>query len=93
MMTPEQHDPPPKHPDPGIKGPQQTEKPVVTGRVDGNAFGVLGAVKRALQQAGQGDKVKEYMAKATSGDYNNLLRVSMEYADFELGRRTSDEDA
>jgi hypothetical protein len=61
-----------------------SEKPVVTGCVDGNAFAVLGAVKRALEQAGQGNKVKEYMARATSGDYNTLLRVSMECVDFEL---------
>jgi len=59
-------------------------KPVVSGPVDGNAFAVLGAVKRALERAGQGDKVQEYMAKAASGDYDNLLRVSMEYVDFEM---------
>ena len=59
-------------------------KPVVRGPVDGNAFAVLGAVKRALERAGQGDKVQEFMAKATSGNYDNLLRVSMEVVDFEL---------
>ncbi len=61
-----------------------SEKPVVTGRVDGNAFAVLGAVRRALEQAGQGDKVKEYVAKATTGDYDNLLTVSMEFVEFDL---------
>ncbi len=61
-----------------------SEKPMVTGRVDGNAFAVLGAVKRALEQAGQGDKVKEYVAKATTGDYDNLLTVSMEFVEFDL---------
>jgi hypothetical protein len=61
-----------------------SEKPVVKGPVDGNAFAVLGAVKRALEQAGQGDKVKGYMAKATSGDYDNLLRVSIEYVECDL---------
>lgn len=60
------------------------EKPMVKGPVDGNAFAVMGAVTRALKRAGQGDKVKEYMAKATSGDYDNLLRVSMEYVEFDL---------
>lgn len=62
-----------------------SEKPIIRGPIDGNAFAVLGAVKRALEQAGQGDRVQEYMAKATSGDYNNLLRVSMEYCEFDLG--------
>ena len=60
-------------------------KPVVRGPVDGNAFAVLGAVKRALERAGQGDKVQGYMAKATSGDYDTLLRVSMEFVEFDLG--------
>ncbi len=61
-----------------------SEKPVVRGPVDGNAFAIMGAVIRALKAAGQGDKVPEYTQKATSGDYDNLLRVSMEYVDFEL---------
>lgn len=60
------------------------KKPVVKGPVDGNVFVVMGAVTRALKRAGQADKVKEYREKATAGDYNNLLRVSMEYVDFEL---------
>ncbi len=60
-------------------------KPIVLSPVDGNAFAILGAVKRALEREGQGDKVKEYVAKATSGDYNNVLRVSMEYVDLEMG--------
>jgi hypothetical protein len=28
-----------------------------------------------------GQEAKEFMEKATSGDYNNLLRVVMEYVD------------
>lgn len=59
-------------------------KPVVKGPVDGNAFAVMGAVVRALKRAGQADKVAEYRQKAMSGDYNNLLAVSMEYADFDI---------
>lgn len=59
-------------------------KPVVKGPVGGNAFAVMGAVIRALKQAGQGDRVAEYQERATSGDYNHLLAVSMEYAEFEL---------
>ena len=60
------------------------EKPVVTliGR-DGNAFAILGAVKKALKAAGQGDKVEAYMADAMSGDYDHLLAVTMEYVEVE----------
>ncbi len=59
-------------------------KPVVRGPVDGNAFAVMGAVIRALRQAGHGDQVKEYTAKATAGDYHNLLAVSIEFVEFDL---------
>lgn len=61
------------------------KKPVVKGQIDGNAGAVMGAVTRALKNAGQESKVSEYRAKAMSGDYNNLLQVSMEYVDFDLG--------
>ena len=61
-----------------------SEKPVVRGPVDGNAFAVMGAVTRALKKAGQGDKVAEYQQRAMAGDYDHLLAVSMEYVDFEL---------
>jgi len=60
------------------------DKPIVKGPVDGNAFAVLGAVKKALKEAGQGDKVAEFMQRATAGDYNTLLSVAMEYVDFDL---------
>lgn len=59
-------------------------KPVVKGPLDGNAFAILGAVKRALERAGQREKVQEYLSRATAGDYDALLRVSMEYVDFDL---------
>lgn len=62
-----------------------TNKPVVKGPVDGNAFAVMGAVARALRKAGRSsEEIEEYRTKATSGDYNNLLRVSMDYVDFEI---------
>ncbi len=82
-MTPDKKDPPKKS-HRGKKGPQHTEKPVVIGPVDGNAFGVMGAVIQALRAAGQADKIKEYTAKATAGDYHNLLAVSMEFVEFDL---------
>lgn len=65
----------------------EDDKPVVKGPVDGNAFAVMGAVRRALRRAGQGDKVEEYTKRAMSSDYDNLLCVSMEYVDFNLRER------
>ncbi len=49
--------------------------------VDGNAFSVMGYTSKALKREGLRDLVDEMRAKATSGDYNNLLRVCMEYVD------------
>ena len=47
--------------------------------VDGNAFSVMGYTAHALKTASLKDKVDEMHKKATSGDYNNLLCVCMEY--------------
>ena len=61
------------------------EKPVVQliGE-DGNAFAIMGKVVKALRRAGYSqDQIKEYQAKAMSGDYDNLLAVTMEYVEVE----------
>ena len=45
---------------------------------DGNAFAVMGAVKRALKRAKvSADEISEYTEQSMSGDYDNLLRVAM----------------
>lgn len=47
---------------------------------DGNAFAILGAVDRALRSAGVPKAERSaYYAEATSGDYDNLLRVTMQW--------------
>lgn len=48
---------------------------------DGNAFAILGKVQRALKDAGLKEQAKEYVERATAGDYNELLQVTMEYVD------------
>lgn len=57
-----------------VKFPDVTVKLVGN---DGNAFAILGSVSRALKAAGHGDAVKAYMDEAMSGDYDNLLRVTV----------------
>lgn len=47
--------------------------------VDGNAFSVMGYTAQALRREGLGDLVDEMLSRATSGDYNNLLAVCLEY--------------
>jgi len=53
---------------------------------DGNAFSIIGRVSRALRRAGNPPEVvDEYKRRCTSGDYDNLLRVTMEYTgEFEV---------
>lgn len=45
---------------------------------DGNAFAIMGKVKNALRKnkVSQAD-IDEYLAEAMSGDYDNLLVVTM----------------
>ena len=48
---------------------------------DGNAFAIMGNVSRALRKAGlPKEHIDKYIEESTSGDYDNLLRVAMKYA-------------
>ena len=46
---------------------------------DGNAFAVLGVVRKALVDAGHDDEVEAFFAEATSGDYDHLLGTCMRW--------------
>ena len=48
---------------------------------DGNAYAIMGRVRAALKRGGRSDLVDEYTKKATSGNYDHLLQVTMEYVD------------
>jgi len=49
---------------------------------DGNAFAIMGRVQRALEQAGADEEyIDQYLNKATSGDYDHLLQVTMKYVE------------
>jgi len=50
---------------------------------DGNAFAILGKVEKALKRAGYPELAEEYFQKATAGDYDHLLRTTMEYVEVE----------
>ena len=50
---------------------------------DGNAFAILGAVKKALVRAGHQELANDFIKEATSGDYNHLLATAMEYVNVE----------
>jgi hypothetical protein len=56
---------------------------ILSGR-DGNAFSIMGRVKKALMRTGADKEyIDQYLNEATSGDYDHLLSVSMEYVDVE----------
>lgn len=47
---------------------------------DGNAFSIMGQAIRAMQKAGVSiEIIDQYTDEATSGDYDNLLCVTMDY--------------
>jgi hypothetical protein len=50
---------------------------------NGNAFSILARAKKALIEAGREEEIEEYMEEATSGDYDHLLRVTMEWFEVE----------
>ena len=51
---------------------------------NGNAFSIMGRVKKALMLAGADKEyIDKYLNKATSGDYDHLLVVCMEYVNVE----------
>jgi hypothetical protein len=46
---------------------------------DGNAFSIMGRVVAAMRKAKcSNEDIKAYQTAATSGDYSNLLRVTMD---------------
>lgn len=65
---------------------KQTPKYNVNAKVrDGNAYAIMGAVTQALRKAGASEEErKQYTDEATSGDYDNLLCVSMRWVNIVL---------
>jgi len=49
---------------------------------DGNAFAVMAQVTRALRNAGATpEELAQYQQESMSGDYDNLLRVAMDWVE------------
>ena len=60
-----------------MKGPRYKPKVKLVGE-DGNAFAIIGRVAVALRRAGaDSEYIEKYRDRATEGDYNNLLAISM----------------
>lgn len=59
---------------------------------DGNAFSIMGRTIRALRSVGATEEdIDAYQKEATSGDYDNLLRTTMQWVTCDAGREY-DED-
>lgn len=51
---------------------------------DGNAFAILGTVRKALKRAGvPSEEVERFSKEATGGDYNQLLGTVMRWVEVE----------
>jgi hypothetical protein len=51
-------------------------------REDGNVFGVIGRVRRALKNAGQAERATEFVQRAFAAkSYDEVLCLVMEYVD------------
>jgi len=51
---------------------------------DGNAFALLGKMKRGLRQAGwTAPQISAFLAEAMRGDYDHLLQTCMKYAEID----------
>lgn len=51
---------------------------------DGNVFGIIASVARALKKAGQPEMAKEFTGKAfRCGTYGEVLALVMEYVEVE----------
>lgn len=61
------------------------EKPIVKlSGEDGNVFNIIGRVTKALRRAGQPDKAKEFVQKATSSEsYDAVLQLCFDYVEVE----------
>ncbi len=51
---------------------------------DGNAFFIIGAMRRALRENGVPPvEINQFMQEAKSGDYNDLLQTCMRWVNVE----------
>lgn len=60
-----------------------TDAVVVLTGTDGNAFAILGKVRRAIQKSNHPELADAFMTEATSGDYDHLLVTCFRYVTVE----------
>ena len=50
---------------------------------DGNAFAILGRVRRGILRSNHPELAEDFLREATSGDYDHLLLTCMRYVSVE----------
>jgi len=74
-----------------INNPVTKKLHLVLVGVDGNAFNLLGLFKNAAKKAKWWQSEIDFVIwKATSGDYNKLLKTLMEHSDDPFGNESGD---
>lgn len=65
----------------GVKYPNVT---VALSEMDGNAFSIIGATRKALRRAGVSeDEIQQFSDEAKNGDYLHLIETVMEWVEAE----------
>lgn len=60
-----------------------TDAVVVLTGTDGNAFAILGKVRRAILRSNHPELADDFLAEATAGDYDTLLCTCFKYVTVE----------
>jgi hypothetical protein len=60
-----------------------TDAVVVLTGTDGNAFAILGKVRRAILRSNHPELADDFIAEATAGDYDALLCTCFKYVTVE----------
>ena len=63
--------------------PPLTDAVVPLTQVDGNAFAILGAVRRAILKSNHPELAEPFGVEATSGEYYHLLATCLRYVTVE----------
>jgi len=59
---------------------------------DGNAFAIMGRATDALKGGGMAHLKDDYLNEAMAGDYDHLLRVTMEWFDCDSDEEEEEEE-
>ena len=66
-----------------MRAPETMPVVKLTGQ-DGNAFGIMGRIKRVLRANGADQEyINAYLQESMSGDYDHLLQTAMKYVEIQ----------